>query len=372
MEWIYSEPVRIVFGKGKLSELSNEIKKIDGQKGLIISSPSFVKNGLINKILQANPSIKVVFSEVAPNPDVQECDTCSELIQKNNCDFVIALGGGSVIDCAKAAASFSTTNIKALEYLKGNYPIPAKALPIIAIPTTAGTGSEITSVSVLSDHTTGLKKPLNDPHFFATVAIVDPELTYSVPPYITACTGMDVLCHALEAYWNIHHLPVCDALAVQALKNVFKYLPTAYKQPNNEEAREKMAEASVLAGLAFCVPRTTSSHACSYPLTSMFNIAHGDACGLTIDYFCKINAQQEQDGRINDLAQTLGFADGLALAEAITKLKLELGLLTNLKQYAIDDQKLEELVQASKNPIIKNNPVEISDAILRTMYNSLR
>lgn len=371
MEWNYTQPVKIYFGNGHIQELGNIIEEIKGTRGILITSNSFVKRGIADELLENNKKLNVVYSNISPNPDVKECDVCVEKIKENHCDFIVAMGGGSVMDCAKAAAAFCTEENKSAKYLSGEIEIPSKALPIIAIPTTAGTGSEISCVSVLSNHESGQKKPLNSVNFYPKAAIIDPELTYSVPPYITACTGMDVLCHAIEAYWSKHHQPVCDLLATQALKLVFSNLETAVFDGSNKEAREKMAEASVLAGMAFTIPKTTSAHACSYPLTNRLGIPHGEACGLTVDYFLRINAEGFEGNRLEDLAKTLDYDSVESLAEHIKNLKKTIGLRSDLKGFDINDQMFETLVCESQHPNLLNNPVEITKNMLEEMYQKL-
>lgn len=371
MEWNYTQPVKIYFGNGRIQELGNVIEEIKGTRGILITSNSFVKRGIAEKLLCDNKELTAIYSNISPNPDVKECDACVEKIRENQSDFIVAMGGGSVMDCAKAAAVFCTEKNKAAQYLSGEIEIPSKALPLIAIPTTAGTGSEITCVSVLSDHDSGQKKPLNSANFYPKATIVDPELTYSVPSYITACTGMDVLCHAIEAYWSKHHQPVCDLLATQALKLVFSYLETAVSNGNNKEAREKMAEASVLAGMAFTIPKTTSAHACSYPLTNRLGIPHGEACGLTVDHFLRINAEGLEGNRLEDLAKTLGYDSAESLAERIGHLKKAIGLRSDLKGFDIGDQMFKTLVSESQHPNLLNNPVEITKDMLEEMYQKL-
>ena len=371
MNWNYMQPVTIHFGEGKLAQLPEEVRGLGKTRGILITSPSFERRGLVSKITEESGGLIVCnYAKISPNPQVAECEECIRLIRENACDFVVALGGGSVMDCAKAAAVMSTADLPVDAYMDGAA-LPETGLPVIAVPTTAGTGSEITSVAVLSDHARGLKKPLACTAFYPKVALVDPELTYSVPPHTTACTGMDVFCHALEAYWSRHHQPICDALALHALKLVLKYLPVAVADGQNKEAREKMAEASVIAGLAFTVPKTTSSHACSYPLTNLLGIAHGEACALTIDHFLRVNAAKD-DGRLAALAKELGFADCNAFADAVAKLKETIGIMKDLSQFHLTDEQFEQLVQGSKHPNLLNNPVEISEDMLRDMYTKLR
>lgn len=368
-EWQYLQPVTIVFGDGKLSELTDLCKKLNGSKGILITSPSFVKKGLAQKVVDmTNGLITTIFSELSPNPDVVEVDNCAKIIRDNNIDFVIAMGGGSTLDLAKAAATICKTNDSITKYHGTGVAITEEHLPLIAIPTTSGTGSEVTSVSVLTDHTNGKKAPIASMGFYPDFAIIDPELTYSMPPYITACTGIDVLSHALESYWSNGNQPICDAVAISSLELVFEYLPKAVANGEDKVAREKMCLASVLAGLAFALPKTTSSHACSYPLTNIYDIPHGEACGITLDFFARIN----QTDRVKVLARKLGFDSVNSLADAILDLKKKVNLRVDMKDFNLTDEQVKELVSLSHHPNLLNNPVEITDDMLFELYNSLR
>lgn len=370
MNWNYAQPVEIIFGNGKISELKDIAKLKDYTNGLLISDPFFVENGLAHSIKDDSEGMIIdIFSDISPNPDVKEVDACAEVIRTNNIGFIVALGGGSALDLAKAASSICKTTDSISIYHGTGVPITEEHLPLIAVPTTSGTGSEVTCVSVLTNHALGKKAPIVSNGFFPVCALIDPELTHSMPPYITACTGIDVLSHALEGYWSKGNQPICDAMAVHAMDLVFKYLYLAYCEPTNVIAREKLAEASVIAGLAFTLPKTTSSHACSFPLTNIYGIPHGEACGLTLDYFAKINSKHD-DGRVKQLANKLGFKDGIEMADAIYDLKEKLKLRTNLKDFNLNDEKIKELVHISRHPNLYNNPVEITDEMLTEMYQS--
>ncbi len=373
MAWTYVQPVTIRFGEGELKELNSVAEELGCSRGLLVSDPFFMQSGLAQQIVDAsNGLIAGIYSQVSPNPEVDEVDACAAMIREMNADFLVGLGGGSALDCAKASGTICFTDDSIRKYHGTGVPLPKEHLPLIAIPTTAGTGSEVTCVSVLSDKELGKKGPINCDNFYPAVALIDPELTYTMPPHTTASTGIDVLCHAVEGYWSKGHQPICDALAIYAAKNVLKYLPIAFAEPDNKEARCRMAEASVIAGLAFTLPKTTSSHACSFPLTNIYHIPHGEACALTLDYFARVNADADEDGRVLYLAQQLGFDDMYAMADAIHELKVELGLLTDLKKFDLSDDEVAELVTASHHPNMLNNPVEITDDILRDMYESLR
>jgi alcohol dehydrogenase len=221
----------------------------------------------------------------------------------------------------------------------------------------------------LTNRETGKKAPIVSRSFYPEIALIDPELTYSLPPYMTASTGIDVLCHAVEGYWSKGHQPICDALAVYAIKSVFKYLPVAYKNGTDSTAREKLSEASVIAGLAFTLPKTTSSHACSFPLTSIYHIPHGEACGLTLDYFARVN---EGDERTKQLAVELGYKTVGDFADDIKKLKKDINLRLNLSDFNLSDEEVANLVKLSHHPNLNNNPIDISDNILFDLYNNLR
>lgn len=362
MNWNYTQNVEIIFGSGRLAELPKTVEKYS--KSIIVSTEYFQKSGLLNDI---NAKINAdLFTEVSPNPDVTEVNKCSKLIRENKNDVIIAVGGGSVIDLAKAA---SVTVEDITKYHGIGKKIPKRHLPVIAVPTTAGTGSEVTSAAVLTNRSTGIKAPIVSASFFPKTAIVDPLLTHSLPKSITASSGIDVLCHAVEGYWSKGHQPICDSLALHSAKLVFEYLPIVYEEPDNAQAREKMAEASLIAGLAFSLPKTTSSHACSFPLTSIYNIPHGEACGLTLDFFARVNSADKRTVR---LAGELGFKNVDEFADAILNLKKEVGLRTDLSEFNFDDSDIDELVKKSRHPNLLNNPVEITDRVLYDLYNKLK
>lgn len=371
MKWNYKQPVEIIFGNSKINEIKEIINKLGYKNGLLVIGKSFVKDGLAEKLLNENSEkIIKVFSNISANPDVCEVDECAEIIRKNNIEFIIALGGGSVLDCAKAASVICTINDSISKYHGTNKKLPLNHIPIIALPTTAGTGSEVTNVSVLSDKLNGKKAPIVSDLFYPKIAIIDPELTYSMPKSVTASSGIDVLSHALEAYWSKNHQPICDILATYAASLVFENLEKAYNNPNDKIAREKMAEASLIAGLAFNLPKTTASHACSFPLTNIYKIPHGEACGLTLDYFAKINAKAE-DGRLDKFAIKIGFKDAYNMADEIHLLKERINLRNDLKDLNLTNEKIEELVRTSRHPNLYNNPIEITNDMLRKMYKSM-
>ena len=367
--WNYEQPVNIVFGKNSIKDLSKVISERGYKKGILISDSFFVENGYaINLFEDKSNNLVGIFSNISENPTIKNVDDCSSVIKEIDADFIVALGGGSVIDCAKAASVVSLTNNSIRLYLEKRKPLPDIGIPLIVIPTTAGTGSEVTSVSVLTDGNLNKKTPISSKGFYPKVALIDPSLTYSLSPYITASTGIDVLCHAIEGYWSKNHQPITDCLGVYAASLILEYLESAYFDSNNEKAREKVSEASVVAGLAFNLPKTTVCHACSFPLTTLYNIPHGEACGLTLDYFIKFNSE---DKRVKELSKRLGFKNPFDMGNYIYSLKKKINLKLDLKQLNLTDKDIDVLVKESKHPNLKNNPVKVKDKDLNDLYFKL-
>ncbi len=376
MNWEFNLPVKLVFGCGERRNLSKYIDEIGGTKGVLVCSKSFAKNGLANEFLKmSGGKLTSVFYGVRPNPTTENVDNCVTLMRSMHADFAVALGGGSAMDCCKAACAIVKGRDKIASYHSGGKPInPAEAIPMIAFPTTSGTASEVTNISVLTDLNLNLKNPMNDPAMYPKIAVVDPELTLSVPPHITASTGLDVLAHAVESYWATIHQPICSACSVYAAKLVFKYLEKAYSEPDNLEAREKMAEASIVAGVAFSHPRTTGSHACSFPLTNIYNVPHGEACAFTLHYFMRFNADNaDESGRIAALAHACGFASAYEMADAISDLKKRLEMRTRLSEIGcITDEQIEELTEKSMSMLMTRNPIELTRDDIYEMYQKLK
>lgn len=299
LNWDFNLPVKLAFGVGRHKELSAFIDEIGGQVGVLVCSRSFAKNGLADEFVSlANGRIKAVFSDIRPNPTTDNVNACVAVMREVNADFAVALGGGSPMDCCKAACAIAKGGDLIEPYHSGGKPVNlAEAIPMIAVATTSGTASEVTNISVLTEPAKNLKQPMNDPAMYPKIAVIDPVLTLTVPPQVTASTGLDVLSHAIESYWATLNQPICSACSIYSARLVFEYLERAYNHPDDLEAREKMAEASIVAGVAFSHPRTTGSHACSFPLTNIYGVPHGEACAFTLDYFVKFNAEHaDADG----------------------------------------------------------------------------
>lgn len=374
--WQFNLPVRIEFGAGKRKEINNFIDAIGGKNGVLVASHSFAKNGVADEFVKmSSGKIKAVFSDIRPNPTTDNVNACVKVLRSINADFAVALGGGSPMDCCKAACAIAKGDDVIEAYHSGGKAVnPKEAIPMIAVATTSGTASEVTNISVLTDLAKNLKNPMNDPAMYPKIAVIDPELTLTVPPQVTASTGLDVLSHAVESYWASLNQPICSACSIYAARLVFKYLERAYNNPTDLEARSKMAEASIVAGVAFSHPRTTGSHACSFPLTNIYGVPHGEACAFTLDYFLKFNADHaDSDGRITALAKDCGFSTPYEMADEITAMKKRMGMKTTLSEIGcVTDEQIEELTKKSMSMLMKRNPIELTKENILEMYKALR
>lgn len=375
MNWEFSLPVKIVFGSGKRKNIFEYIMEIGGTKGVLVCGKSFVKSGIADEFVKnSNGRITAVFSDIRPNPTTSNVNACVDLLRSERADFAVALGGGSPMDCCKAACAIAKGSDKIEPYHSGGKPVNSEeTIPMIAFSTTSGTASEVTNISVLTDTAKNLKNPMNDPAMYPKIAVIDPELTLTVPKQITASTGLDVLAHAVESYWSTLNQPVCTACSVYSAKLVFEWLLKAYENPSDLTAREKMAEASIVAGVAFSHPRTTGSHACSFPLTNIYGVPHGEACAFTLDYFIKFNEKHaNSNGRITALANACGFKTASDMADRISQMKKQMGMKTRLSEIGCTtDEQIKELTEKSMSMLMERNPIPLTKDDIFEMYKAL-
>ena len=361
--FIYSQPVKIYFGRGQFAHLGEILAERGLRRGLVVCGRHFAPTA--QKLVEAGIGVCAVFSDIKEEPQLSGVEEAARLARAHEADCVIGIGGGSAMDTAKFVAAIARQDESALGFFNGERPFPEERLPILAVPTTSGTGSEVTQVSVISYGNT--KRTINHPVFMPSVALVDPDLSDTVPGRIVMCTGLDALAHALEGYWSRNHQPIPDLVAVEAVRIIWENLERAYRDPDNREAHANMAYAALLGGLSFALPKTAGCHACSYPICEHFHISHGEACALTLDSFVRINA----DERLEDLCRKAGIGDTGRLADRIAEWKAMAGLRTRLSQ--LGDTTPEQLARESAvHPLMNNNPVPMDEKALCEMFEVLR
>jgi acetaldehyde dehydrogenase / alcohol dehydrogenase len=373
-QW-FKVPSQIFFERNSIQVLSS----IPGiSKVFIVTSSSQMKNRSIDKVLYqlekhpGNIQYEVLY-DIESEPDIEVAKRGAGRMRKFQPDCLIALGGGSVMDAVKAMwlfyehpeADFNSLKQKFFDPSKRVVKFPAlrgKAI-LVAVPTTSGTGSEVTSFSVISDKNTNIKYPLADFQLTPDVAIVDPQFVMSVPKHVTADTGIDVLTHAIEAYVSVLANDFTDGLALKAIQLVFEYLPKAYRNGNDELAREKMHNASTIAGMAFANSFLGINHSLAHALGAEFNIAHGRANAIMLPHVIRYNAQKPNkfmtypkyehfiaDQRYAEIAKMLGLPaanveEGVeSLVQAIMNLIVELELPRSIEETGISKAELEEKV----------------------------
>ena len=368
-QWRFKMPVDVLFGTGEVEKLASLVKPF-GAKTVLVTDRVLTELDVVKQIIaDVNPC--AVFTDVNPNPTVANVDALAELLRAEKVDMVIAVGGGSVMDCSKAACCLAKTDESSVRaFHTGGATFGPERIPLIVVPTTAGTGSEVTPFAVLDDEELGRKGPIAADTFYPELAVIDPELTVSLPKAITAATGLDALSHAMEGYWSKNHQPLCDMMAMQAAKLIFENLPAVYANPADEAARSAMSYAALLAGMAFQLPKNAMVHACSFPLSNRFHLPHGTACAFALEFALKLNAPAT-DGRMDRFAAYCGFSDMDDMAQAIRKLKVDGGLPCTLAEAGIPEDAVDDLVRESFHPLMNNNPVGVTEADLQRMYFEL-
>lgn len=366
--WNYRQPVEICFEPGGSEKISQHMEKINFSRAILVCDPFHDRNGLARKLADSsNGRIIAIYSDVEPNPTIQNVEDCVAKIRESGAECIVALGGGSSMDCAKSAAAAVYCRCTPRELMEGR--AIEGALPLLAIPTTAGTGSEVTAGAVLSDPEKGEKAALFSPHLFARMALVDSKLTYTCPPAVTASSGIDVLMHALDAMSSVKANPATDTLALRAAKLVLGNLEAAYRDGSDTKARDAMSAASVIAGMAFSQTGTTGSHACSYILTAKYHLPHGEACAFTADAWIVVNAEARPE--LKELIRELGFENAKELANEINRLKHVFQMRTTFKEAGIPEEDIEEIVDRSlESGNMANNIAQIGRGGVQKLFES--
>ena len=370
---------RIVMGPGALKQLADEVRALKANKVLIVTDPGLIETGLVKRAedLLAEADIKyAVFKDVEADPRYEIVADCVAMIRSENADLIVGMGGGSPIDIAKVSAVMATNKGPISEYF-GIDLVPDPGLSTLIIPTTAGTGSEVTPIAILSDHTEKLKKGIVSQHLFPSTALLDPELTLGLPDHVTAATGMDALIHAVEAFTSKNAMSMTDMLARQAMQLIAKNIRTAYADGSNLAARSNMLEGSLLAGMAFCNAGVTAVHAFAYPIGAEFHISHGVANSIMLAPVMEFN-QQGDPAKFARIAEYLGEkTTGLseqqaarAAVAAMRTLAADLKIPDHLSDFGIKEKDIPELAAGvmKVTRLLANNPRELTQKDAEAIY----
>lgn len=367
--WTFKIPTTVTFGPGAVRQLPQVAGGL-GSRPLLAADRDLVRLPLWQRIAEALPETPV-FCEVTPNPTVDAVDALAARLRSGRHDLVIAVGGGSAMDCAKAAAALAASSRPSIRDVHtGGVALDAVRLPLIAVPTTAGTGSEVTPFAVLNDPQTNAKGPIAGNALYPVHAVVDPELTHGLPRQVTVITGLDALSHAIEGYWSRGHQPMCDLLAIEAARLICGHLKRAVLQPDDAPARAAMSYAATLAGLAFQLPKNAMVHACSFPLSARYHLPHGAACAFTLEEAIGLNSPMLGD-RMPQFLDGIGLETAEDLIAIVRELKLLGGLPCTLREAGIPDADIGQLARESFHPLMRNNPRTLTEDDLIAMYQRL-
>jgi len=378
-------PKKILFGEGAAKEIPKLVKGLNSNSVLFITDPTIRKIGLSDQILNSLEKAGIqteVFDQVEPEPSIKAAEKVIDISRKSEFDLTIGMGGGSSLDMAKLA-SISVTNIGTLKDFVGVGVVKKPGVPKILIPTTSGTGSEITMNSIVSDKENKLKMGIVTPYIIADVALIDPLLTATMPPKVTSSTGLDALTHAVESLISIDLNPFSELFAIDAIKRIFRNLPKAYHDGKNIEARREMCLASMFAGISLGISGVCAGHAAAYSFT--ISVPHGVGCAIALPYIMELNATSCLDKMVK-IAEAAGVTEEGAnqkknaynAVNAVRDLMKEVGNPLSLKEIGISDADIESMAKKmlTIKRLLAHNPKDLSEKdtekLFRRMYEGLK
>jgi 4-hydroxybutyrate dehydrogenase len=352
----WSFPTRIIFGSGAIGHLAESVRGLGISRPLVVTDPGVAACGLLKRVagrLKAAGLEWAMFDGVEGNPTESSVYPGVEVYQGQRCDGIIALGGGSAIDAAKAIRLKATHTLPLEDYddvKNGADLITANVPPMVAIPTTAGTGSEVGRSTVITLKATGRKTVIFSPHLLPNIAIADPELTFGLPPHLTAATGMDAMTHNLEAYLSLGYHPMCDAIGLKGVELVHRNLPLAVRDGTNLEARTGMMAAAIMGAVAFQKGLGTV-HSLAHPLSTVAGMHHGLTNAILLPHVMRFNLPVVRE-RFVDLAVALDVdthgmtTDSAAQAaiSAIEKLNADIGIPPRLRDSGVREESIPVMV----------------------------
>jgi alcohol dehydrogenase len=371
-DWVlrfeHSAGGKIVFGPGKLDSLGTEAADLGAKRVLIVTDPGLAKTGAVSRAAESLQKVGLevtVFDQVRENPTTEDVSRCVDAAREGSVDAIVGLGGGSSLDTAKGCNFLYTNGGRMHDYWGvGKAQLPM--LPFIAIPTTSGTGSECQSFALIADAETHAKMACGDKKASAAVAILDPELTVTMPARVTAHTGIDAIAHALETAVSRSRSEISSAYSLAAWKLLNSGLEEVLQNPENLEARARMQLGAAFAGTAIENSMLGIAHSCANPLTAHFGIVHGQAVGSMLPFVIAFN---RRDSLSSDIYDT--FAGGISLEERVRELLAIASMGESLRELGVDEAKFSVLAdEAARQWTAQFNPVSVTAEDLGVIYRA--
>ena len=375
-EFSFSVPQNITVGKGSLAKLPEVAKKLGGSHAFLMSGPHLAKMGLVEKAANSLKSAGIevdTFTEIEGNPSVETVDKATAAFKETGADFIVAFGGGSPMDVAKAVGVTAKYGGSITEY-EGAHKVPGPIIPLIAIPTTAGTGSEVTAFSVITDHSRDYKLTVFSYEILPAYAILDAELLTTAPASVAAACGIDAFIHAEEAYISTAASPFSDAMAEKAMSLIGKNIRRFVANRGDIEAAEAMLVGSLFAGIAFSFARLGNVHAMSHPVSAFFDVPHGVANAVLLPVIAEYNALADHGRYLtiyNDISPVPAYEEEfepLMLVDAIRELCGEIGIPANLteainnasKTGPVSTEEIESKIEAMAVDAMKSGNIAVN------------
>lgn len=372
----FSVPQDITVGKGSLAKLPEIAKKLGGSHAFIISGPHLAKMGLVEKAADYLKTVDIktdAFTEIEANPSVATVEKATEKFKESGADFIVAFGGGSPMDVAKAVGVVAKYGGSITEY-EGAHKVPGPIIPLIAIPTTAGTGSEVTAFSVITDHSRDYKLTVFSYELLPAYAILDAELITTAPASVVAACGIDAFIHAEEAYISTAASPFSDAMAEKAMALIGKNIRRFVANRGDMEAAEAMMVGSLFAGIAFSFARLGNVHAMSHPVSAFFDVPHGVANAVLLPVVAEYNALADHGRYLtiyNDISPVPAYTDDfepMMLVDAIHSLCADIGIPENLtiainqasKTGEVTREEIESKIEAMAVDAMKSGNIAVN------------
>ncbi len=374
-------PTKIVFGRDSVDQIGEESRQYGDRALLVTGRSAMRKAGIIDRVtelLRASGFKEIhIYDQVEHDPSTETVDRGTELAREGRDDVVIGIGGGSALDAAKAIACMVKNEGLVAEYQVGRE-IEKPGIPFIALPTTAGTGAEITKNAVLTNKAERLKQSVRSPFMIAKVAIVDPVLTVTMPPRVTAATGMDALTQAIEAYVTLASNPLTDTLALRSISLISHNLVQAFTDGSDMEARESVALGSLMGGMAFANSSLGAVHGLAHPTGALFDVPHGVICALLLPYVMAYNLPvrttkyaQIAEATGQNVAEAGSEEDAARMAvEAVKALISQLQLPQRLRDIGIYQDDLSKIAKAARGSSLNNNPRPTTPASLQELLSA--